>query len=80
LAIPRIAEATEAARAANLARRPKARVTALIQALRNDGYGLRRIARALNEANIRPQRGHQWYPSTIKDQLANWSKRAPSVQ
>ena len=66
---PRPAEALELARAGHIARRPRAEVIAIMEALRSRGRSYRAIASELNRLNITTGRGCQWHGVTVKAAL-----------
>jgi DNA invertase Pin-like site-specific DNA recombinase len=72
---PRIEEARALALAAHHAKRPVPEVLKLMTEWKQQGKGLRQIARDLNRLNIRPPRGREWYATSVKNQL----KRMPCI-
>jgi hypothetical protein len=66
---PRIVDARAKAHEAYLSARPSKETFELMQTLKREGKSLREIARALNERNIKPPRGRQWYGSSVRNQL-----------
>jgi hypothetical protein len=45
---------------------------------RQQGKGLRQIARDLNRLNIRPPRGREWYATSVRNQLLRVPGIAPA--
>jgi DNA invertase Pin-like site-specific DNA recombinase len=72
---PRLAEARARATATHRAHRPAPEVLTLITEWRQQGKGLRQIARDLNRLHIRPPRGREWYATSVRNQLI----RAPCI-
>jgi DNA invertase Pin-like site-specific DNA recombinase len=66
---PRLADARARAMAAHHARRPAPEVLQLMTEWRQQGKGLRQIARDLNRLQIRPPRGRAWYATSVRNQL-----------
>jgi DNA invertase Pin-like site-specific DNA recombinase len=64
---PRIQEARALAMAAHHARRPAPEVFKLMAEWKEQGKGLRQIARDLNRLHIRPPRGREWYATSVKN-------------
>jgi hypothetical protein len=64
-----IRDARAKAHEAYLSARPSKETFELMQTLKREGKSLREIARALNERNIKPPRGRQWYGSSVRNQL-----------
>jgi DNA invertase Pin-like site-specific DNA recombinase len=72
---PRLAEARARAVAAHHAHRPAPEVLTLITEWKQQGKGLRQIARDLNRLQIRPPRGREWYATSVRNQL----RRVPGI-
>jgi DNA invertase Pin-like site-specific DNA recombinase len=66
---PRIEEAQALALAAHRAKLPAPEVLKLMTEWKQQGKGLRQIARDLNRLNIRPPRGREWYATSVRNQL-----------
>jgi DNA invertase Pin-like site-specific DNA recombinase len=66
---PRLAEARALAAATHHARRPAPEVLKLMTDWKEQGKGLRQIARDLNRLHIRPPRGREWYATSVRNQL-----------
>jgi DNA invertase Pin-like site-specific DNA recombinase len=66
---PRLAEARARAAVTHHTRRPAPEVLQLMAEWRQQGKGLRQIARDLNRLNIRPPRGREWYATSVRNQL-----------
>ncbi|MBS1984312.1 MAG: recombinase family protein [Bdellovibrionales bacterium] len=72
---PRAAEAAKLARAAKDLQPPPPEVVSLMRGWKQEGKGLRQIARDLNRLNIRTPKGCQWYASSVRNQLNVESQR-----
>jgi DNA invertase Pin-like site-specific DNA recombinase len=66
---PRIEAARALALAAHRASSPAPEVLKLMTEWKQQGKGLRQIARDLNRLNIRPPRGLEWYATSVRNQL-----------
>jgi DNA invertase Pin-like site-specific DNA recombinase len=66
---PRPLDALKLANAARAHLKPARHVLELITGWKEQGKGLREIARELNRLNIRTPRGAHWYACTVKAQL-----------
>jgi DNA invertase Pin-like site-specific DNA recombinase len=66
---PRIEDARALAIAAHHAHRPAPEVFKLMTEWKEQGKGLRQIARDLNRLHIRPPRGREWYATSVRNQL-----------
>ncbi len=66
---PRIHEARAKALASHTSNRPPQQVIDLMREWRKTGHSYLQIAGRLNELNIKPARGHQWYASSVRNQI-----------
>jgi DNA invertase Pin-like site-specific DNA recombinase len=66
---PRLSEARALALATHRARCPAPEVLQLMTDWKEQGKGLRQIARDLNRLHIRPPRGREWYATSVRNQL-----------
>jgi DNA invertase Pin-like site-specific DNA recombinase len=66
---PRLEDARARALAVHRAHGPAPEVLTLMAEWRAQGKGLRQIARDLNRLHIRPPRGHEWYATSVRNQL-----------
>jgi DNA invertase Pin-like site-specific DNA recombinase len=75
---PRLAEARARAVAALHTQRPTPEVLTLMTEWRQQGKGLRQIARDFNRLNIRPPRGREWYATSVRNQLMRAPQTSPT--